>query len=110
MLLIGWRISNSGIDYRADTIEYFTEEGHSTDPNTLLNHMFDRFDLQFEQVSRKSQLNLDRGGLTLWALVQCPGVNHFSGPTNTIHANLRRAQIAAKIAFARGPKGVSVRP
>ena len=50
------------------------------------------------------------GGLTQWALGQCPGDHHFRGPTPTFHDNLTGTQTAAKIAFAQGPEGVSVRP
>ena len=46
-----------------------------------------------------------RGGLTLWALGQCPGAHHFRGPTPAIEAILKRAPIAVKIAFARGARG-----
>ena len=46
-----------------------------------------------------------RGGLTLWALGQCPGDHHFRRPTPTVQVNLKRAQISAKIAFARGLRG-----
>ena len=42
--------------------------------------------------------------------VPCPGAHHFRGLTPTIHANIKRALIAAKIAFARGSKGVSDSP
>ena len=51
-----------------------------------------------------------RGVLTLWALGQCPGAHYFRGPTVTVQTNLKRAQIVAKITFARGAEGVSIRP
>ena len=46
-----------------------------------------------------------RGRLTPWILGQCPGAHHFRGATPTIHDNLKKAQIVAKISFTRGPKG-----
>ena len=51
-----------------------------------------------------------RGGLTLLALGRCPGAHHFRGPTPTIHANLKRAQIDAKIASKQNCPGVSISP
>ena len=57
-----------------------------------------------------TKVNMYRGRLTLSALGQCPWAHHFIGPTPTIHVNFKRAQIAAKIAFAQGPERVSVRP
>ena len=63
-----------------------------------------------EEVQQASALSTIRGGLTLWALGQCPGAHHFRGPTLTVHVYLKSARIAAKTALARVPEGVSVHP